>query len=89
MSDAQAARDREAALVLFGYAGSLILLGAAWWKAVLIAAALAIVLSVGWAPKWIARGLLMLGAVAALVFLDALPPPREWPALFATLRAGA
>lgn len=72
--------DEEAFFIAMAYAGSFIILGASWWRACIVAGLIAVLFGAGWGKRWITKGVVGVGTLAALVFLQALPQPSQWPA---------
>ncbi len=79
--------EEASPIVAIGYATTIIALGGSWWRALIVAACIGIVFAMGWAPQWIVKGLLVLGFIASLVFLQAIPPPAEWNAAAKSIAA--
>ena len=69
------------------YTISLLMMGASWWKAPLIAVMFAMLFLAGWGQRWIARGALMLLVAGSMVWLGLLPPPTQWQPMATTVVA--
>jgi hypothetical protein len=76
-----------AVVCIVAYTISLLMMGAAWWKAPAIALMFAMLFLAGWGERWIARGALMLLVAGSMVWLGVLPPPTQWQPMATTVVA--
>jgi hypothetical protein len=57
---------------------SLWFLGVTWWKAPIVGLLAAVVYRIGWGGPWMQHATVALLALAAAVWIEALPPPAQW-----------
>lgn len=57
---------------------SLWYLGVSWWKAPIVGLLAAMVYRIGWGARMMQHAALALLALAAAVWIEALPPPAQW-----------